>query len=175
MAELPSKVRPNQPKSLLHTNSGLDEINLALLSHLLDEPRLTMAELARRVKMSAPSVTDRVQRLEQTGVITGYKLEIDPKALGFPLSAYVRIRPGPRQLQRVTELAAETPEVVECHRITGEDCFLMKVHVPAVDQLERILDRFLPYGQTTTSIVQSSPVPTRPLPLPTTSIKEDRT
>lgn len=89
------------------------------------------------------------------------------KSGGFPIAAYVRIRPEPRQLQRVAELAAETPEVVECHRITGEDCFLMKVHVPAVDQLERILDRFLPYGQTTTSIVQSSPVPSRPLPLPT--------
>ncbi len=66
----------------------------------------------------------------------------------------------------VADLARETAEVVECHRITGEDCFLLKVYVPAVTHLEAILDRFLPYGQTTTSIVQSSPVPPRALPLP---------
>jgi Lrp/AsnC family leucine-responsive transcriptional regulator len=166
--KMPSKARLNRPKPLVDSNSLLDEINRALLRHLLSEPRLTMAELARRVKMSAPSVTERVRRLEDTGVIAGYQLRIDPKALGFPVAAYVRIRPEPRQLQRVAQLAAETPEVVECHRITGEDCFLMKVYVSAVDQLERVLDRFLPYGQTTTSIVQSSPVPIRPLPLPTT-------
>jgi Lrp/AsnC family transcriptional regulator, leucine-responsive regulatory protein len=165
---MPSKVRPSRSKASVAGNSVLDEINLGLLRHLLHEPRLTMAELARRVKMSAPSVTERVQRLEQAGVIAGYRLDVDPKALGFPVAAYVRIRPEPRQLQRVAELAVATPEVVECDRITGEDCFLMKVYVPAVDQLERILDRFLPYGQTTTSIVQSSPVPSRPLPLPTT-------
>jgi Lrp/AsnC family leucine-responsive transcriptional regulator len=126
-----------------------------------------MAELARRVGMSAPAVSERLQRLEEEGVIAGYRVVIDPRALGLPLAAYVRVRPGPRQLQRIAELAIETPEVVECHRITGEDCFLLKVHVPGVEALEGILDRFLSYGQTTTSIVQSSPVPSRPLPLPT--------
>ena len=160
------KSRRARPKSLESANSILDEINLQLLGQLLMEPRLTMAELARRLKMSAPAVTDRVQRLEEAGVIAGCRLAIDPRALGFPVTAFVRIRPEPRQLQKVAELAVETPEVVECHRITGDDCFLLKVHIPGVDRLETILDRFLPYGQTTTSIVQSSPVPTRALPLP---------
>ncbi len=166
------KPRRTHLESLESPNSILDEINVQLLGQLLKEPRLTMAELARRLKMSAPAVTDRVQRLEDAGVIAGYRLAIDPRALGFPVTAFVRIRPEPRQLQKVAELAVETPEVVECHRITGDDCFLLKVHVAAVDQLETILDRFLPYGQTTTSIVQSSPLPTRALPLPLPSRNE---
>ena len=82
------------------------------------------------------------------------------------MAAFVRIRPGPGQLTRIAELAQNTPEVVECHRITGEDCFLLKVFVTEIDKLEDVLDRFLMYGQTTSSIVQSSPVPARPLPLP---------
>jgi Lrp/AsnC family leucine-responsive transcriptional regulator len=125
-----------------------------------------MSALARRVKMSAPAVTERVKRLEDAGVIAGYRMEMDPNALGLPLTVYVRIRPAPGQLPKVAELAERTPEVVECHRITGEDCFLLKVHAPRVDDLEEILDRFLAFGQTTTSIVQSSPVRLRGLPLP---------
>ena len=152
------------------TSNGLmDEVNVRLLELLQADPRLTMAELARQVSMSAPAVTERVRRLEERGVIAGYRLQVDAKALGLPIAAYVRVRPGPRHLQKIAELALALPEVVECHRVTGEDCFLMKVHVSAVDQLETILDVFLPYGQTTTSIVQSSPVPLRGLPLPCTN------
>ena len=125
-----------------------------------------MSELGRRVGLSAPAVTERVQRLERSGVIAGYRLELDPAALGFPVSAYVRIRPGPGQLRRIAELAVSIPEVTECYRITGEDCFLIKLHAPAIDQLEEVLDRFLAYGNTTTSILVSTPVPRRPPPLP---------
>ena len=116
--------------------------------------------------MSSLAVAERVRRLEEAGIIAGYRLDLDPAALGLPLAAYIRIRPDPGQLPRVAELARQIPEVVECHRITGEDCFILKVHFPAMDQLDRILDRFLAYGTTTTSIIQSSPVPLRPLPLP---------
>ena len=144
----------------------LDEVNQRLLAELTANPRLPMTELGRRVGMSSPAVTERVRRLEESGVIRGYRLEVDPAALGLPLTAYVRVRPNAGQLPRVAALAREVPEVVECHRITGEDCFIMKVHLPAMDQLDRILDRFLLFGMTTTSIVQSSPVPLRSLPLP---------
>jgi Lrp/AsnC family leucine-responsive transcriptional regulator len=141
-------------------------MNLRLLSELQDDPRLSMSELARRVGMSAPAVTERVQRLETAGVIVGYRIDIDPAALGLPVTALVRIRPGPGQLPKITQAARETPQVVECHRITGEDCFLVKLHAPSIGELEEILDRFLLFGQTTTSIVVSTPVPPRPLPLP---------
>jgi Lrp/AsnC family leucine-responsive transcriptional regulator len=116
--------------------------------------------------MSSPAVTERVRRMEEAGVIRGYRLELNPAALGLPLTVYVRVRPDPGQLPRIAELARSIPEVVECHRITGEDCFILKAHVPAIDQLDRLLDQFLVYGTTTTSIVQSTPVPLRLPPLP---------
>jgi Lrp/AsnC family leucine-responsive transcriptional regulator len=147
------------------TSTLLDEVNLRLLAELHADPRITMSALARRVGMSAPAVTERVQRMERAGVITGYRMEVDPAALGLPVTAFARVRPAAGQLPRVAELAASLPQVTECHRITGEDCFLVKVHAPAVEQLEEILDRFLLFGQTITAIVVSTPVPPRPLPL----------
>jgi Lrp/AsnC family transcriptional regulator, leucine-responsive regulatory protein len=147
----------------------LDQVNLELLAELQYSPRLPMAELARRVGMSAPAVTERVQRLERAGVIAGYRLDIDPAAVGLPVTAFARIRPMPGSLPKISELAASLPLVTECYRITGEDCFLLKVHAPSIDQLEDILDRFLTYGNTATSVVVSTPVPTRPPPLPAPS------
>src|SRR5689334_21234731 len=144
----------------------IDLVNIKVLTELQKDPRLTMAELGRRIGMSSPAVTERVRRLEEAGVIVGYRLEIDPAALGLPIAAYVRVRPNPGQLPSVAELARTIPEIVECHRVTGEDCFVLKVHLPSMSQLDRLLDRFLLYGTTTTSIIQSSPVPPRSLPLP---------
>jgi Lrp/AsnC family transcriptional regulator, leucine-responsive regulatory protein len=145
----------------------LDEVNLRILQELQENGRLGMAELARRVSMSPPAVAERVQRLERAGVIAGYRAEIDPRALGYPVAAIVRIRPAPGQLQRIPEVARETPEVGECYRITGDDCYLMRLHLRAIDDLEDVLDRFTPYGQTTTSIIHSAPVPRRGPPLET--------
>ena len=144
----------------------LDATNLRILKELHTDPRLPVARLARKVQMSAPAVTERVWRLREAGVIAGFRMDMDPRALGLPVAAYVRIRPAPGQLNRVAELARKVPQVTECHRITGEDCFLLKIHVAEVQHIEAILDRFLAYGQTTTSIVQSSPVPPRARPLP---------
>jgi Lrp/AsnC family transcriptional regulator, leucine-responsive regulatory protein len=152
----------------------LDAVNLKLLRALHRDPRQSTAALARVVGMSAPAVTERLQRLRDAGVIAGFELRVDPAALGLPITAYVRIRPVAGQLARVAEVAVRTPEVVECHRITGDDCFLVKVHVPAVDALESVLDRFGVYGQTTTSIVQSSPVPPRLPPLPDERARTER-
>jgi Lrp/AsnC family transcriptional regulator, leucine-responsive regulatory protein len=144
----------------------LDQTNRRLLAELQDDARLSLAELGRRVGLSSPAVAERLQRLELQQVIRGYRAELDPFALGYPLSAIVRIRPAPRQLHRVADLARATPEVVECHRVTGEDCFLMKAHVRSMNHLEELLDQFAPFGQTTTSIVQSSPVAGRGIVLP---------
>ena len=96
----------------------------------------------------------------------GSRLDIDARALGYPLAAFVRVRPMPGKLPKIAELAAAMPQVAECHRITGEDCFILKVYLDSLDNLDTILDQFLAYGQTTTSIVQSTPVPLRHLPLP---------
>ncbi len=142
-------------------DSLLDEINLRLLGELQADARLILAELGRRVGLSAPAVTERLQRLRDAGVIVGYRTEVDPRALGFTLSVVLRVSPAPRQLPKVAEVARTSPEVVECHRITGEDCFFMKLHVRDVEHLEGVIDRFLPFGQTTTSIIQSSPVAAR--------------
>jgi Lrp/AsnC family leucine-responsive transcriptional regulator len=143
----------------------IDEIDRRLLSELGDDARLSTAELGRRVALSPPAVAERVRRLERLGVITGYRAQIDPRALGYRIAAIVRVRPAPRQLPRVAELARETPEVVECYRITGDDCFLMKLHLRSIDDLEPVLDRFVLLGQTTTSIIQSTPVARRALTL----------
>ena len=144
---------------------GLDATNIELLRELEADARLSLAELGRRVGLSSPAVADRLERLEEAGVIRGYRAEIDPRALGYELAVVLRIRPAPRELKKVAELAQRTPEVVECHRITGDDCYLMKAHVRDVEHMEEVIDRFAIYGQTTTSIVQSSPVPRRSLPL----------
>jgi Lrp/AsnC family leucine-responsive transcriptional regulator len=136
----------------------LDEVNRRLLRELQADARLSLAELGRRVGLSPPAVAERVQRLERDGVIAGFRAEIDPRALGYALSVVIRIRPAPLQIRKVADLARGTPEIVECHRITGEDCYFMKAHVRGVEHLEELIDRFTSYGQTTTSIVQSSPV-----------------
>jgi Lrp/AsnC family transcriptional regulator, leucine-responsive regulatory protein len=143
----------------------LDATNLRILEELQADARLTMAELGRRVSLSPPAVAERVQRLERAGVISGYHAAVDPKAVGYPIAAVVRVRPASRQLHKIPEVARELPEVVECYRITGEDCFFVKLHLRSLDDLEGILDRFVLYGQTTTSIVHSAPVAPRPLPL----------
>jgi Lrp/AsnC family leucine-responsive transcriptional regulator len=143
----------------------LDATNLRILEELQADARLTMAELGRRVSLSPPAVAERVQRLERAGVISGYHAAVDPKAVGYPIAAVVRVRPASRQLHKIPEVARELPEVVECYRITGEDCFFVKLHLRSMEDLEGILDRFVLYGQTTTSIVHSAPVAPRPLPL----------
>jgi Lrp/AsnC family leucine-responsive transcriptional regulator len=143
----------------------LDSVNLRLLSELQADGRITLAQLGRRVGLSAPAVAERVQRLERAGVIRGYHAELDPRALGFPVAAIVRIRPSPGRLQRIPEIARETPEVAECYRITGEDCYLLRIQLRSIDDLEEVLDRFTPFGLTTTSIVHSAPVPRRGPPL----------
>lgn len=147
------------------SNQQVDETNRRLLAELQDDARLSVAELGRRVGLSAPAVAERLGRLERDGVVTAYRAEIDPAAVGYPLTAIIRVRPAPRQLHKVAELARGMLEIVECHRITGEDCFLIKAHVRSVIHLEEVIDQLATFGQTTTSIVQSSPVPARGMAL----------
>jgi Lrp/AsnC family leucine-responsive transcriptional regulator len=144
---------------------ALDATDRRILSELSADGRVSLAELGRRVSLSPPAVAERVGRLERAGVITGYHADVDPRALGFQLTAIVRVRPAVRQLPRIPELAAQIPEISECLRITGEDCFFLKVHLRSIDELSPLLDRFLRYGSTTTSIVNDAPIPGRRPPI----------
>ena len=143
------------------SDQPLDSVNRQLIAALQLDARLSLAELGRRVGLTAPAVAERLARLEEAGVIRGYHADVDPRALGLELSVVLRIRPAARMIAKVAELACATPEVTECHRVTGEDCFVMRLHVRDVLHLEELIDRFVLYGQTTASIVQSSPVPGR--------------
>ena len=155
-----TKERPNDR----FTDDGLlDETNLRLLGELQRDARLSIAELGRRVGLSSPAVAERVKRLELEGVIAGYRAEIDPRRLGYSLGVIIRIRPNPRQLADVAALARDTPEVIECHRVTGEDCYVMTAYVRDVEHLEAVIDQFVAYGQTTSAII--SPVARRGLAL----------
>ncbi len=119
---------------------------------------MSVAELGRRVGLSSPAVAERIKRLEGSGVIRGYHADVDPRGLGYTLGVVIRIRPAPRQLTEVAALARDTPEVIECHRVTGDDCYVMTAYVRDVDHLEILVDQFAAYGQTTSSVMQSSPV-----------------
>jgi len=152
--------------SLRSSDLLLDVRNVELLRLLCADPRMAVSALARKVGMSAPATRERIRRLEGAQLIKGYRLDLDPRALGFPVAAFVRIRPMPGKLPKISELAQRMPQVTECHRVTGEDCFILKIHFESLDGLDRILDQFLAFGQTTTSLVQSTPVPPRGLPLP---------
>ena len=131
----------------------------------MDDARISIAELARQVGLSAPSVAERIKRLEDIGVIEGYSARINPQGLGRPLAAWLRIWPVPGQLHRVAEILERLPAIVECDRITGEDCFLAKAQVGSVGELERLIDKVMPYAMTNTSIVQSKPVGRRLPPI----------
>jgi len=153
-------------KNLRDKTAQLDDIDLALLRALAANARMTNAELARLVSLSAPSTSERLKRLEETGVIKGYHADIDPGALGYPLAVSIRVRPMTGQLHKLVALLTKLGEIVECHRITGDDCFIAVAHVASVTALEKLIDKIIPYGSTNTAIIQSSPVKRRMPDLP---------
>ena len=153
-------------KRLRYENGAIDAIDAQILDALTDDARISVAELARTVGLSSPSVSERVKRLEEAGVIEGYTAKINPKALGLPIAVWLRIRPMPGQLKKVAALLQGLPEIVECDRITGEDCFVARAHVKSIEDLEGLIDEVIPYAMTNTSIIQSSPVRRRLPPIP---------
>lgn len=142
----------------------LDDVGWNILSALQENARITWTELGQRVSMSPPAVAERVRRLEEAGIIEGYSARLSTERLGLPILAYMRITaPEERAYAELRKTLAETPEVLECHHLTGDDCLIAKVAVRSVKHLEEFLTRINRYGRTTTSIALSTVVPHRAL------------
>ncbi|MEM9150369.1 MAG: Lrp/AsnC family transcriptional regulator [Cyanobacteria bacterium P01_F01_bin.3] len=144
---------------------SLDSVDIELLRILHADARTPIAEIARTISMSAPSVSERLKRLRESGVIRSFTIDVDPVLLGYELALYIRISPLPGQLSKVVSVIADMKEIVECDRITGDDCFIAKVNVRSAQEIEDVTDRLNVYAKTNTSLVQSSPVDRRLLPL----------
>ena len=148
-------------KRVRYVDGTLDALDMKILTALAQDARTPMRELAQKIGLSAPSTTERVRRLETAGVIEGYTVRINPESIGLPLAAILRIRPMPGELNRVAELLAAIPEITTCDRVTGDDCFIAKAHVPGMRELEALIDRLLQYASTNTCVVQSTLVAAR--------------
>ena len=139
----------------------LDSIDRAIIAALTEDGRMTFKQLAKQIGLSSPSVTERIHKLEDAGAIRGYTVLVDTKVFGLCIAAHVRMRAMPGEVKRVTQMLIDTPEVVEADRVTGEDCFLAKVMVCDVQELENVIDRFQPYASADTAIILSSTVVSR--------------
>src|SRR5258707_2514784 len=146
---------------ILKNEKLLDQVGWNLLNDLQLKGRISYAELGRRVGLPTPAVVERVKRMEEAGIITSYHADIDPMKVGMPITAFIRMSVVGDVFTRITGVVKASPEVVECHRGTGADSFIMKVHVRSVEHLESLIDRLTPFGTTSTSIVLSSPVEKR--------------
>ncbi|MGX5840509.1 Lrp/AsnC family transcriptional regulator [Mesorhizobium sp. ArgA1] len=143
----------------------LDELDRKLLDILVKDSRTSLKELASQVGLSSPSVSERLRRLEERGVIRAFTVEIDPEALGYPLQAIVRVRPLPGKLHIVQQLIEEIPEFGECDKVTGDDCFVARLYVRSMGELDKLLDRIADKAETSTAIIKAQPIRRRPPPL----------
>lgn len=141
----------------------IDDIDRKLMTELQLNARTSYAELGRRVGLTTPAVIERVRKLEDAGIITGYRADIDTSKAGFPITAFIRMSITGVDYSHIIEVVEGSNEVLECHRGTGGDSFIMKVAVGSVEHLQEVIDRLVPYGITTTTIVLSSPVKRRVL------------
>jgi Lrp/AsnC family leucine-responsive transcriptional regulator len=147
----------------LDTQATLDDLDWRILDELQANARITFTELGKRVRLTPPAVAERVRRLEEAGVISGFRAELDPALVGYPITAFVRWTSSGPDCAHLGEVARDIPEIVECHRITGETSYILKVAARSVQHLEGLIDRLMPYGSTITSVVLSSPVTHRAL------------
>ena len=141
-----------------YVSRPLDTTDRAIIAALSENGRMTVRDLAAQIGLSSPSITERIHKLEDAGAIRGYTIVVDPKAFGLGIAAHVRMRALPGELKRLAQMLIDTPEVVEADRITGEDCFLAKVVVSDVQELEAVIDRFVPFSSIDTAIIQSATV-----------------
>ncbi|HMT07462.1 MAG TPA: Lrp/AsnC family transcriptional regulator [Pyrinomonadaceae bacterium] len=136
----------------------IDEIDRKILKELQEDARTSYAELGRRVGLTTPAVIERIRKLEDAKIVLGYHAQIDTAKVGLPILAFVRMSITGVDYSHIVEVAEQSNEVLECHRGTGGDSFIMKLAVRSVEHLQEVIDRLVPYGITTTAIVLSSPV-----------------
>ncbi len=141
----------------------LDDLDRRIVEILVDDARISLKELASRVNLSSPSASERLRRLEERGVIRAFTVDIDPAALGYTLQAIVRIKPLPGRLHAVQKLIEEIPEFTECDKVTGDDCFVARLLIRSISDLDQILDKITDQAETSSAIVKAQPV-TRRLP-----------
>jgi len=142
-----------------------DEKDQQLINALMEDSRRSLKALAQISGLSSPSVAERLRKLEEKGVLQGYGVDVDPRAFGYQLQAIVRIRPLPGQLHEVERQIQATPQFTECDKVTGEDCFIARLHVRSMEQLDEILDHINVYALTNTAIVKKSTVKRRLPPM----------
>jgi Lrp/AsnC family leucine-responsive transcriptional regulator len=145
----------------------MDALDLQILASLDADARRPFADLARELNVSQPTIADRVQRLESRGILRGTMISLDYTRLGYPISAFIRIRAfGPKD-RGLVQAMREIPQIIESHSVTGEDCVIARVVVRSVDELSSVLTRISAYGHSSTSIILDTLIPLRnPLPLP---------
>ncbi|KJY92674.1 Lrp/AsnC family transcriptional regulator [Pseudoalteromonas piscicida] len=143
---------------------SLDAIDSKLIALLENNSRVSVAEMARAVNMSSPSVNERMKRMEEYGVIHKYSIELDPESFDYPLTAIVRIRQHPGKLKQLETMIQSIPEVIECDKVTGEDCFYVRLCFESMPKLDEILDKVSTLGDTHTSVVKSTIVKRRNVP-----------
>ncbi|MCG7504223.1 Lrp/AsnC family transcriptional regulator [Mesorhizobium retamae] len=139
----------------------LDELDRRIVEILVDDARISLKELAARVNLSSPSTSERLRRLEERGVIRAFTVDVDPAALGYTLQAIVRIKPLPGRLHQVQKLVEEIPEFTECDKVTGDDCFIARLHIRSISDLDHILDKITDKAETSSAIVKAQPVKRR--------------
>ena len=142
----------------LQVDKLLDRIGRKILAALQQNARMPLSRIGQKVGLSAPAVAERVKKLEEAGVITGYHARIDPIALGHSVSAFIHLTTHARHYPTVTSLAADMPQISACHHISGDASFILHVRVGDVSELETVVGRLSPLGQTRTAIVLSTPV-----------------
>ena len=139
----------------------LDKINQKILQLLWENARLSFAEIGKSVHLSAPAVAERVRKMEATGVITGYRVQIDSAAMGYPITAYILVKVFHGQEASFMAFVQQQPEVVGCVNVTGEKAFLLETAVSTITQLDDLLERFAALSETSTMIQLSSVVEPR--------------
>ncbi|CNH37692.1 Lrp/AsnC family transcriptional regulator [Yersinia pekkanenii] len=143
----------------------MDKIDEQLIAILAENARISLKDLSQQVNLSSPSTSERLRRLEERSIIRSYTLDLDQRAFGYSLQALVRVKPLAGMLHITEKMIQETPECVECDKVTGDDCFISRIYIHSMAQLDTIIDRWSERAEIQTSIVKSSPVMRRLPPL----------